>query len=193
MVNKNFVNINFMGQNILIRRSAGSHIPVLKSIAKNMRIKRVFEIGMGIFSTKTFLNKDFFPDLEELFSYENSNLWIKYMNSILNDKRWKVKSIKDENEMAKDIVLQGFADLIFVDGLHKHRLFALNHFKNLSDIFVLHDCELDQFKGVLENGFKYKFVYVPPEYRHTAILSQKIDVSNIAWNIEWDRSFTKWI
>lgn len=192
MKSSNFVNVSFKGQNILIRKSAGSHIPVLKSIAQKINIKNVIEVGTGLFSLKTFLDKSCFPDLKKLYSYESSNLWIEYMNSFFKDKRWSVNFIKDNSSLAKDMVSHDSIDLVFVDGLHEHRLFVLNNFKDLYNIFVLHDCELDQFRDII-NSFKYKFVYVPPKYRHTAILSQKIDVSNIEWDIKWDDSFTKWI
>jgi len=193
MKSANFVNVNFMGQNILIRKSAGSHIPVLKSIAKKMNIKNVIEVGTGLFSLKTFLDRSCFPDLEKLYSYESSNLWIEYMNSIFKDKRWRIKLIEDNYDLSKDMMSNSKVDLVFVDALYEHRLYVLNNFKDLYDIFVLHDCELDQFSDIIKNGFKYKFVYVPPKYRHTAILSQKIDVGNIDWDIKWDDSFTKWI
>lgn len=193
MTNRNFVSINFMGQKILIRRSAGSHIPVLRSVAQNMNVQNVVEIGTGLFSLKTFLDRSYFPNLKRIYSYESSDLWIEYMKSILKDERWYIKLIENSSEMVEDIRSRGFVDLVFVDGLYEHRLFALEQLKDLSDIFVLHDCELNQFKSILENGFKYKFVYIPPKYRHTAILSQKVDVANITWNIKWDQSFTTWI
>ncbi|MFA5153832.1 MAG: hypothetical protein WC554_14875 [Clostridia bacterium] len=188
-----FVDIFFKGQKTTIRRSSGSHIPVLKSIAEIKNIKSVIELGTGLFSLKTLLDKNIFRQLEKIHSYETSDFWIEYMESQFNDSRWNIYMIKNTDEMAKSMRSIAPVDMVFVDGTYEHRLYVLNYLKDLSDLFVLHDCELDYFKSIMENGFKYKFVYKAPEYRYTAIFSDVIDVSKIKWNIKWDDSFKQWI
>lgn len=188
-----FVDISFNGQTITMRRSSGSHIPVLKAIGEVKNIKSVIELGTGLFSLKTLLDKNIFRHIEKIYSYETSDFWIEYMKSQFSDNRWEIHIIKSIDEMAKDMRKVAPVDMVFVDGIYDHRLYVLNHLKDLSDLFVLHDCELDCFRDIMENGFKYKFVYESPEYRHTAIFSQTIDVSKISWNIKWDDSFKRWI
>jgi len=184
-----FTDIIFKGKKFTIRRSAGNHIPVLRSVAGKIKIKKIIEIGTGVFSLGTFLNKKYFPDLRNVYSYETSNFWMEYMNTKFKDSRWKLKLI-GENANAIDIAKSvSPVDMVFVDGTHNHRLRALTHLKDMSDLFVLHDSEIDFFKDILEDGFKYKFICIPPKYRQTAILSNTIDVSKINWDIHWNDDF----
>ena len=188
-----FTNITFKGQTIMVRRSSGSHIPVLRAIARYMPVRRVIEEGTGIFSLKTFLDRNYFKDMEQIISFETNKFWIDYMTSMFSDDRWNIVLTKSIEEMENDMVKFAPADILFVDGTYENRLHVLNNVKDVGNIIVLHDCDLPQFELILNNGFKYKYVYVPPEFRHTAILSDKIDVSSIDWNIEWDNSFMEWI
>ena len=103
-----------------------------------------------------------------------------------DDVRNILKSKYPNQENFRDI------DLFFVDGIYSHRLYVLNSLYDVAKIFVLHDAELSQFEDVIDN-FKYKFVYVPPRFRHTAILSNSMDVSEIVWDVKWNENFMEWI
>lgn len=52
-----------------------THIPILIAVGLKYPIKTVLELGTGYYSTPTFLNREVFPDLEELISYEDDPKW----------------------------------------------------------------------------------------------------------------------
>lgn len=180
--------ISFKGNQITFRKSAGSHIPLLRSIGTKFPIRTVIEFGTGMFSLKTFLDKEYFPLLENIYSYETSNLWIEYMKSLFDDQRWTIESIKG----VKGVNYPCPVDLVFVDGVDDQRISVLNDLKHLSSIFVLHDSEIELFEKP-QATFKYRFEYVPPEFRHTSILSDSVDVSKVKWDVKWDNDFVNWI
>jgi len=52
-----------------------THAPILLAAGRWWRIRRVLEFGCGEFSTKLFLDSRYFPDLQQLESYENDLAW----------------------------------------------------------------------------------------------------------------------
>ena len=49
--------------------------PILLAAGRWWRIRRVLEFGCGEFSTKLFLDSRYFPDLQQVESYENDPVW----------------------------------------------------------------------------------------------------------------------
>ena len=52
-----------------------THIPVLVALGLTRPIHRVLELGAGLYSTPTFLNRKVFPQLEQLVSVEDDLNW----------------------------------------------------------------------------------------------------------------------
>ena len=66
----------------------GTHLPVLRALAKALPIRRVMEFGSGYYSTREFLNRAAFPLLEVLVSVETDARWIEQMRRAIHDPRW---------------------------------------------------------------------------------------------------------
>lgn len=184
--------VEFEGKQIFFRRSAGSHIPLLRAISKFLNVKSVIEFGSGIYSLRTFLDKKYFPLLEKIYSYETNKDWINYIKSTFDDCRLETTLINEYSDINR-IYVPGKADIVFLDGPSSQRNAIIEKRKNLSDVFILHDCDIPLHKEKLRK-FRYKFVYSPPlGFRHTAILSDKINVAEIKWDIKWEDDFLRWV
>src|SRR5215471_20763089 len=71
-----------------------THLPVLVGLSRMLCIRRVAEFGCGQFSTTAFLNREAFPQLEQLDSFENDPGWIESMRATVgNDSRLTLKSV----------------------------------------------------------------------------------------------------
>lgn len=183
---------NFENRDLHFRRTAGSHIPLLRRVAKFFDIKSVIEFGTGIYSLRTFLDKKYYPNLEKINSYETEEVWGHYVKKNVKDARWEMTFMGKTIDGPDKVKFDYPVDLVFVDGTDDHRSLILKKYKFLSNLFILHDCDASFHKCLIKE-FKYSFVYVPPKYRHTAILSDIIDVSKISWDIKWEEDFLKWI
>ena len=177
------------------RQRHGSHVPVLERIPQFFTIKTVIEFGCGKFSTPTFMNKSIYPDLENLFSYETNPNWLKLVHAIFkDDKRLRIKLIPDNVNKIKRNLDTFPVDLVFVDGVRSHRAYILKNLKFLSDLIVLHDaeCRRKRYLRAKVKSFKYRYFYTPPNCSmrgKTVILSNKIKVDSINWNIKWHRDW----
>src|SRR4051812_48590531 len=54
---------------------ASSHLPILIGLARVFQLRQVLEFGSGHFSTLCFLNRDLFPDLQRVQSFETDPEW----------------------------------------------------------------------------------------------------------------------
>ena len=87
-----------------------THLNLLRIIGPGIRI--VLELGGGEFSTPTFLNRRYYPDLHELVTVEQDKNWL--INA--DDPRHKIAIVPEPIEPFLGIAvnLKG-VDLIFVD------------------------------------------------------------------------------
>lgn len=120
-----------------------THVPILKELAKTHTIRSVVEFGCGNYSTKLFLDREFFPHVEEVLSLESDAEWARNLEGIVGDGRLTMKVDSEENLLG---VLDSLApkrfDLALVDGASwEYRkpsfLVACKH----ADIIVVHDTE----------------------------------------------------
>jgi hypothetical protein len=171
--------------------SHGTHLPILDEVNKRFsNIKTIVEIGSGLISTRFFLNE--FTNLKRLISYETNEKWYEEMKVKVKDKRhiYKLVSSKD-----KGISKLEDADLLFVDGIKGHRMYALNNYSNKYDLVVWHDCRMGKVVRVtnVKRDYKYRFEYIPKidrpnsarDWPPTMVLSNKIRVDKIKWKCEW--------
>ncbi len=169
----------------------GTHLPILDEVNKRFpNIKTIVEIGSGLISTRFFLNE--FTNLQKLISYETNALWYTEVKDKVKDKRHIYKLV---SKNVKSIVNIEDADLLFVDGMKEHRMYALNNFSKKYDLIVWHDCKMGKVvRGTnVKRDYKYRFEYVPklkrPDWNRpwspTMVLSNKIRVDKIKWKCEW--------
>ena len=92
-----------------------THMPVLIALAVVVRPRRVLELGSGPFSTSLFLDKDVFPDLETLVSYEDDEEWAPVvMDALGTATRLDFRMVDEVREAVPVADLDSF-DLIFID------------------------------------------------------------------------------
>lgn len=92
-----------------------THMPVLIALAGVVRPRRVLELGSGPFSTSLFLDKDVFPDLETLVSYEDDAEWAPVvMDAVGTDARLDFRMVDEVRGAVPVDDLDSF-DLIFID------------------------------------------------------------------------------
>lgn len=93
-----------------------THIPILLSVPRWRCIGSVLEFGCGAFSTRAFLEREYFPDLERLESYENDPVWAERISERLRgETRLNLNVVNGALcNAVRDLDLDQF-DLIFVD------------------------------------------------------------------------------
>ena len=81
-----------------------THIPVLVSLGLTRHIERVLELGAGLYSTPTFLNRKVFPTLESLISFEDSPEWAMKVSNACSDERLTLVSEFPNLEKPYDLI-----------------------------------------------------------------------------------------
>jgi hypothetical protein len=164
----------------------GSHVPVFLQINREFDIKSIIEIGSGLISTRFFL--DHFDNLERLVSYEANEKWYEEVKSKIEDERFVYNLVTKEDKSISNIEK---GDLLFVDGLKNHRIYALNKLGRDFDLVVWHDCKMGKVvRGTnVKKTYKYRWTHYPqtsdPRFPPTMVLSNKIDVRRIEWDCRW--------
>ena len=98
------------------RIPASTHLPVLLGISRLFRIERVLEFGAGKFSTLTFLNRDIFPHVQSVRSFETSEEWKLRIESLAEgDPRLAIELIDENVPGIAARCDYGKYDLVFVD------------------------------------------------------------------------------
>ena len=114
----------------------GTHLPILEQIFRIVPIKRVFEYGCGLYSTKFFVDHCEYVESVEMQSQE----WYEKIRTELPSPKLSLKCMLGAVDAITyfDSLNKDF-DLVFVDG-HKHsRENAINHAFNRSPTIVVHD------------------------------------------------------
>ncbi len=60
-----------------------THIPILLSVSRWRPVKAVLEFGCGDISTRAFLDRSYFPQLQRLESYENDAAWAERLRNLI--------------------------------------------------------------------------------------------------------------
>jgi hypothetical protein len=146
-----------------------THLPVLIGLSRLLAVKRVLELGCGKYSTLTFLNKDIFPVLEVLDSFENDLEWANEMKEITRgDPRIKIRLIdKPMSEIVPQIDFQEY-DLIFVDDSvtvdeRTRTIYEIAKRKTAVKAVVIHDYENKSYReAAKEFSYRFKFDALNP-------------------------------
>lgn len=170
----------------------GSHMNALKAIGRSFKIGSVLEFGAGIYSTPIFLNRDYYPNLEQIVSLENDLSWIDKLKNQIKDNRLRLQYCHLET-MAEVVGQVSDADLYFVDcalckDLESYefelRVKIIEKLIHKNGIIVTHDSDFDKYKERLDRmPFKYKAEHHCKTGPDTLVLSNDIDVANIKWEI----------
>lgn len=166
----------------------GSHVPALASVAKTFKIERVTEFGSGRYSTSSFLNKQFFPDLVRLKTIESNKQW--FVDTAQRNLDGRLELTYCAIDKMPEIKLEN-SDLILIDcdydedSGHKNfevRGKLIKRFEESSSIVVVHDSNFDGVvRFVKDSAYKYKTTYVPKYGPHTTVMSNAHDVTTIKW------------
>lgn len=152
-----------------------THLPVLIGVGAIRPLRRVLEFGCGHYSTKAFLQRAAFPDLEELQSVENDPAWGETMRAATrDDARSTVTVVSGAMSAAvRRFDLETF-DLILVDDSTNAQdraatIRALSSLHPLNPWLVIHDYEVEEYRFA-SSGFKQRFAF--KAYNpHTGLIS----------------------
>ena len=133
----------------------GTHLNVLRSIGKD--VTSVLELGMGVYSTKMFLDKSVYPSLTRLLSIDHLDGWAEPSQ----DPRHTIVVQPEPIETFLDTLNLDSFDLIFVDNSDKasSREATLRYISEKAgkSLVVTHDWERESYRDA-GKGFKHVFV-----------------------------------
>ena len=93
-----------------------THLPVLALAMAVWRPARIVEFGTGGYSTHAFLDRDLFPWVESLVSFEDNREWFEITEGTLGaDPRFQVRWVEGPIQQAAIAENLAGADLIFLD------------------------------------------------------------------------------
>jgi len=138
-----------------------THIPVLKAVFNKIEVKKVFELGMGLYSTPFFCDQS-----ESVFSIEQQEKeWFeKVSEECSHFKNWKSYCLLGP-EGGFEIMMGVDFDFGFVDGHVGGRAAGANLMlkKGVSTV-VIHDTGLVDYYGL--RAVKIPYGYNQYHYRH---------------------------
>lgn len=130
-----------------------THIPVLVGLAQHFRIERVLELGCGNFSTPTFLDKQVFPNLRRLVSFDNDESWIERISQkVGHDPRYQPHFIDGPvSSTLFETALERF-ELVFVDDSttveeRSQTIRRLSARSPANVLIVIHDYEVNDYRA----------------------------------------------
>ena len=158
-----------------------THLPVLRRVGRLVNPRRVLEFGCGQWSTATFLDRDVYPDLHHLKSYEQEQGWADFVQTFVaeDDLRLVMKIVphREMLEAIRDMSLSEYG-LIFVDNgsslAERVEVIEALAARKPKALVVIHDYEQPAYRKAA-SGFD-----------HEAVYSKLTPHTGIVWN---DREF----
>ena len=154
----------FTGPVARAKNDYATHLPVLLGLAKSRPIRSVLELGSGIYSTPTFLNRKAFPDLHTLDSLETDNHWAKQISNIVTaDPRASLHVVEGTIASAVVNLQLDYYDLIFVDdsadaGDRTRTIAALKGRNPRHAGIVIHDFEFPGYRSAAR-AFRHRYAF----------------------------------
>lgn len=149
----------------------GSHQPALKALAAFTPITTVIEFGSGPFSTHLFLDREAFPDLRSLVSFEHDMTWVE--KTWVADHRHALIISQPETFAARSRDME--ADFVFLGCAPQSIRVALRtHAMTLAPIVGMHDAEEGDLNDL---GYKHVKGFERPVL--TVFGSNTIDLSKL--------------
>jgi hypothetical protein len=146
-----------------------THLPVLLALRLLRPVKRVLELGAGEYSTLAFLDRQCFPELERLVSFENDSQWAERVQQMAQgDNRLclKLKSGLMAKAVAEEKLHQ--YDTIFLDDSRCvaercQTIQTVAAMRPEQAVIVIHDFEvLDYREAALPFRRTYRFSGINP-------------------------------
>ena len=136
-------------------QSYQTHLPVLLNLAQTLKPRKIVEFGMGHYSTSVFLNRDVFPAVEQLISFEDDREWFNAMNEKHgHDARFHARLVSPPMWRTAIQLKAEEWDLIFVDDSRTEierakTLLALRLTRGITKrpAVVIHDVELPRIRA----------------------------------------------
>lgn len=164
--------------------SYATHQPILIGLARLTPIRRVLELGSGPFSSAMFLNRDAFPDLEALVSYEDVPEWRdKVLDAVGEDDRLDLRLVEAVHDAASQAALGARTmdhvddfDLVFIDNsgrlrFRKRTMKAVGDMKPQRAVVVIHDFEWKLYRRAITERFD-----------NVALFDTFTPQTGVAWN-----------
>jgi hypothetical protein len=130
-----------------------SHLPILTAVALMRPIRTVLELGSGPFSTSAFLDRQRFPDLEHLVSYEDDPSWAAEVRlAVGGDQRLTYVEVDNiPTQLPERAITE---DLVFIDNSKsaKDRARTIAQVRarlSANSLVVVHDCDKWEYRGPL--------------------------------------------
>jgi hypothetical protein len=132
-----------------------THLPTLLKLAQTLRPRRIAEFGMGWHSTGVFLNRQLFPTVERLVSFEDDPAWFNAIKAKHgHDTRFDSRLVSPPMwKTALHLHAEDF-DLVFVDDSRTEverskTLLALRLSSGITKgpAVVVHDAELPRLRA----------------------------------------------
>lgn len=183
---------------------AASHLPVLRTIGRSFDVKSVVEFGIGKHSTPMFLDREYFPSLENLYSLESNEEWLEHNVTQIADERLRPVFCHLAH-MAVEASLVPSCDVVFIDCdgeadgdatkewgraasrisgslTYRTRCALLSRYDSSDAIVVLHDTEIPELSRAADlANYRYRITHESRTGCYTTVLSNKHDVSELQW------------
>ena len=146
-----------------------THIPILIGLAYLYEVRRILEFGCGNYSTRLFLDRRIFPNLEQLLSYENEHDWHKkFAATLQNDERANLCYV--HGSMASVVASVPFDEyqLVFIDdsGVIPERVKTIRQVlahRSTQNIVIIHDFQTgDYYNATTNTQHRYVFDALNP-------------------------------
>lgn len=139
-----------------------THLPVLIWLGKSLNIKQVLELGCGLYSTPTFLDRNIFPNLESLQSIENNKQWAdRIIQAIGNDTRFSLMMTDGPiNKIINRDLMYNNYDLVFIDDSSNvedrtNTIEAVSKYADILRLVVIHDYEQQSYQAAAKGFMNY--------------------------------------
>lgn len=150
---------------------AATHLQVLIGLGRTLSIKSVLEFGAGRFSTLAFLNRELFPNITRVHSYETDPDWKRRVEAeAQGDSRLTIELIGEDVDRVAAACDYSKFDLVFVDNgpARAETIREVVSHSREWNLVVIHDFENRPYQ-IAAKGLRQLFcfdAYCP----HTAVL-----------------------
>jgi len=128
-----------------------THLPILVGLSQSLKVKRVLELGSGMYSTLTFLDSNLFPELTKLDTFDTDAFWaIQVQEWTKGDPRITLRLTQDPMcKVVQEIDLSEY-DLVFIDDSTtiEERAATIKRIaeSRSARLAVIHDFEIPEYR-----------------------------------------------
>lgn len=120
-----------------------THLPVLYGLGAALSARQVVELGSGIYSTSTFLNREVYPDVDRVLSIEDSPQWARAIHEACPDTRLIITHVpRGPGHLLPYVEDMRTADLLFIDDTGRRQRTETIQFVSelrVPGVVVIHD------------------------------------------------------